>query len=161
MKRIHPTLFRSPQSDVYSFGRIMLQVCSPTHFYSRAMIHLNDQQILTGKVPYHYYAREAQVVHAISKGVIPKRPSQELVTDRQWTFMQRCWTPVDADQSRPGDEEIVEFVRQELSNREGLKEVFVDEERQAYGYSSPLQVVSTLAPLSEVHFQRNDSGTDQ
>ncbi|KIJ10290.1 hypothetical protein PAXINDRAFT_86264, partial [Paxillus involutus ATCC 200175] len=87
----------SPRSDVYSFGRIMLQ-------------------ILTGKVPYHYCTREGQVMHAISKGEIPKRPRQELVTDRQWSFMQRCWMPLGADEPRPGDEEIVEFVRQELVN---------------------------------------------
>jgi hypothetical protein len=28
--------------------------------------------------------------------------------------MQRCWMPVDVGESRPGDDEIVEFVRQEL-----------------------------------------------
>ncbi|KIJ06109.1 hypothetical protein PAXINDRAFT_140859 [Paxillus involutus ATCC 200175] len=90
-----PHIAPSPQSDVYSFGRIMLQ-------------------ILTGKVPYHYFTREAQVVHAMSRGVNPKRPSQELVTDSQWTFIERCWTPVNADQSRPGDQEILEFAKQEL-----------------------------------------------
>ncbi|KAF8839143.1 kinase-like protein [Paxillus ammoniavirescens] len=90
-----PQIIPSPRSDVYSFGRIMLQ-------------------ILTGKVPYHYWTREAQVMNAISRGVIPQRPRQELVTDRQWLFMQRCWTPVDAGELRPCVDEIVEFVRQEL-----------------------------------------------
>ncbi|KAF8839733.1 kinase-like protein, partial [Paxillus ammoniavirescens] len=88
---VNPT----PRSDVFSFGRIMLQ-------------------ILTGKVPYHYYIRDAQVLYAISKDIIPRRPSQGLVTDRQWTFMQRCWTTVDAGELRPCDDEIVEFARQEL-----------------------------------------------
>ncbi|KIJ07795.1 hypothetical protein PAXINDRAFT_139697 [Paxillus involutus ATCC 200175] len=72
-------VFPTPRSDVYSFGSIMLQ-------------------ILTGKVPYHYYVRESQVLSAISKGMIPKRPGRALVTDRQWTFMQRCWMPVDGDE---------------------------------------------------------------
>ncbi|KIJ12551.1 hypothetical protein PAXINDRAFT_14630 [Paxillus involutus ATCC 200175] len=54
----------TPRSDIHSFGGIMLQV-------------------LTGKVLYHYYSRETQVLHAISKGEIPKRPNQALVTDRQ------------------------------------------------------------------------------
>ncbi|KIJ07120.1 hypothetical protein PAXINDRAFT_90906 [Paxillus involutus ATCC 200175] len=83
----------SPQSDVYSFGGIMLQ-------------------ILTGKVPYHYLVNDAPVVLAIRKGETPKRPSEDLVTDRQWAFMQRCWTP--ATVARPSGEEIVEFVRREL-----------------------------------------------
>jgi len=95
-----PHIIPTPRSDMFSFGRIMLQ-------------------ILTGKVPYYYYTREAQVVHAISQGRTPKRPSQDLVTDRQWSFIQRCWSPVDADEyARPDDEEIVEFVGQELVDHE-------------------------------------------
>ncbi|KAF9233560.1 kinase-like protein, partial [Melanogaster broomeanus] len=92
-----PQVVPTPQSDVYSFGRIMLQV-------------------LTGKVPYYYYAREAQVVHALSKGDTPKRPQagQVLVTDHRWAFMQRCWSSIDAGRRRPSDEEIVEFIRWEL-----------------------------------------------
>ncbi|KIJ04673.1 hypothetical protein PAXINDRAFT_32981, partial [Paxillus involutus ATCC 200175] len=67
-----PDVLPTPQSDVYSFGRIMLQ-------------------ILTGKVPYHYYPREARVRDAISKGIIPMQPDPPVVNARQWTFMQRCW----------------------------------------------------------------------
>ncbi|KIK93122.1 hypothetical protein PAXRUDRAFT_789472, partial [Paxillus rubicundulus Ve08.2h10] len=85
----------TPQSDVYSFGRIMLQV-------------------LTGRVPYHYYVRDSQVLSAISKGNIPQRPGRALVTDRQWTFMQQCWMFIGMGEPRPRDDEIVEFVRQEL-----------------------------------------------
>ncbi|KAF8839731.1 WD40 repeat-like protein [Paxillus ammoniavirescens] len=94
----------------------------PLNFYgSRAHLHariqsnvLIDDNGRAWKVPYHYYIRDAQVLYAISKDIIPRRPSQGLVTDRQWTFIQRCWTTVDAGESRPHDDEIVEFARQEL-----------------------------------------------
>ncbi|KAF8839132.1 kinase-like protein, partial [Paxillus ammoniavirescens] len=92
-----PPIVPMPHSDVYSFGRIVLQ-------------------ILTGKVPYYYYNRDMQVLYAISQGITPQRPSQALVTDRQWSFIQRCWAPLDAVESdpRPCDDDIVEFIRQEL-----------------------------------------------
>ncbi|KAF9219413.1 kinase-like protein [Gyrodon lividus] len=85
----------TPQSDVYSFGGVMLQV-------------------LTGKVPYHYYSHDEWVLVAISKGETPKRPNQALVTDRRWTFTQRRWTPVDAGRSLLSGDAIVEFTRNEL-----------------------------------------------
>ncbi|KAF8129311.1 kinase-like domain-containing protein [Boletus edulis] len=88
-----PRVSATTQSDVYSFGSIMFQ-------------------ILSGKVPYHYYKREAQVLHAISKGKTPKRPSSALVTERRWMFIQRCWSAVDT--LRPLSEKIVEFTGKEL-----------------------------------------------
>ncbi|KIJ07683.1 hypothetical protein PAXINDRAFT_90024, partial [Paxillus involutus ATCC 200175] len=98
---------------------IMLQVCPSTAlFFSRASIHLSDRQVLTGKVPYHYYPREARVWDAISKGIIPIRPDPPLVTARQWTFMQQCWMPVGVGEPRPHADKIVEFVRQELVDSE-------------------------------------------
>ncbi|KAF8550643.1 kinase-like protein [Imleria badia] len=62
------------QSDIYSFGSIMLQ-------------------ILSGKIPYHYYSRDMQIIAAISRGVTPTRPDNPHVTDRRWGFIQRCWSP--------------------------------------------------------------------
>jgi hypothetical protein len=77
---------------------------------------LNDHQVLTGRVPYHYYISDGQVLYAISKEIVPKRPNRALVTHPQWTFMQRCWMPVTvgAVESRPLDEEILKFAMQEL-----------------------------------------------
>ncbi|KAF8437621.1 kinase-like domain-containing protein, partial [Boletus edulis BED1] len=83
-----PYVAPTTQSDVYSFGSIMLQ-------------------ILSGQVPYHYYKHDGQVVLAISKGKMPRCPSSELVTERRWTFIQRCWSTVDIVRSRPSSEGIV------------------------------------------------------
>ncbi|KAF9231038.1 hypothetical protein BU15DRAFT_56627 [Melanogaster broomeanus] len=60
------------QSDIYSFGRIMLQV-------------------LTGKIPYHYYLIDPLVILAISQGEDPRRPDLAVITDRRWAFIERCW----------------------------------------------------------------------
>ncbi|KAF9238956.1 kinase-like domain-containing protein, partial [Melanogaster broomeanus] len=90
-----PKVSPTTRSDIYSFGRIMLQV-------------------LTGKIPYHYYPVDARVVLAISQGEDPQRPDLAEVTDRRWAFIQECWSTVDEGQSRPSDEEVVEFTRDEL-----------------------------------------------
>ncbi|KAF9236614.1 kinase-like domain-containing protein, partial [Melanogaster broomeanus] len=90
-----PKFVPTTQSDVYSFGGIMLQV-------------------LTGNVPYHYYVRDIQVMHAILIGEVPRRPSCDLISDHQWSFIQRCWSTDDAGRQRPSNEELVEFTRREL-----------------------------------------------
>ncbi|KAF9233976.1 kinase-like domain-containing protein, partial [Melanogaster broomeanus] len=90
-----PKFDPTTQSDVYSFGGIMLQV-------------------LTGNVPYHYYVRDMQVMRAISTGETPRRPSCDLISDHRWSFIQRCWSSDDAGRQRPSNEELVEFTRREL-----------------------------------------------
>ena len=84
----------------------------PVFYAPHDLMHVG--QILSGKVPYHYYTREAQVVHAVSRGMTPRRPSSVLVTERRWMFIRRCWSTVDIAQSRPSSEEIVAFTRGEL-----------------------------------------------
>ncbi|KAF8838106.1 kinase-like protein [Paxillus ammoniavirescens] len=88
-----PRVVPTPESDMYSFGGIMLLA-------------------LTGKVPYHYYPRDERVLLALSRRETPKRPSGKLVTDTQWTFIQTCWA---SPNWRPSDEEIVKFIRHELA----------------------------------------------
>ena len=112
-----PRVAPTTQSDVYSFGGVMLQVRgthSPTCPTARSHIHIG--QILSGKLPYHYYTREAQVVHAVSRGMTPRQPKSAMVTERRWMFIRRCWSTVGVVRSRPSSEEIVEFTEEELAN---------------------------------------------
>ncbi|KAN0073841.1 Protein kinase-like domain containing protein [Tylopilus felleus] len=84
----------SPQSDIYSFGSTMLQV-------------------LTSKVPYHYYTNDAQVPIALSRGLRPARPDDPPIDDLHWEFMQRCWASQNkraGKNVRPSIEEVVDFL---------------------------------------------------
>jgi serine/threonine protein kinase len=79
----------SPKSDVYSFGGIMLQV-------------------LEGKVPYHYVGNHITLLKLISCGTRPKRPLASVVEDRDWIFIQSCWS--EDMEHRPTSEDILDFV---------------------------------------------------
>ncbi|KAJ7715268.1 kinase-like domain-containing protein [Mycena metata] len=60
------------RSDIYSFGSVTLE-------------------ILSGRIPYHYLRKDAQVVIELHKGNKPRRPAVSFVTDAQWSFIQHCW----------------------------------------------------------------------
>ncbi|KAG1795550.1 kinase-like domain-containing protein, partial [Suillus subaureus] len=62
------------QSDMYSFGNIMLQV-------------------LTGNVPWCHLTCDFQITYqVVIEGKIHPRPHDLYVTDRHWNFMTRCWS---------------------------------------------------------------------
>ncbi|KAG1841652.1 kinase-like domain-containing protein [Suillus subalutaceus] len=77
------------QSDMYSFGSIMLQV-------------------LTGHIPWWDLAKDTAVLLKVIGGEIHPRPNICYVTGQQWDFMTCCWstTPID----RPPAEEAIQFV---------------------------------------------------
>ncbi|KIJ06834.1 hypothetical protein PAXINDRAFT_91427, partial [Paxillus involutus ATCC 200175] len=68
-----PPLQLSSQSDIYSFGSIMLQV-------------------LSGDIPYHTIKGDNQVLYAIAQAIKPDRPQTSNMTDERWEFIQRCWS---------------------------------------------------------------------
>ncbi|KAG2039029.1 kinase-like domain-containing protein [Suillus americanus] len=86
-----PSLVRSTASDVYSFGGIMLMV-------------------LEGKTPYHYIAGQMHIMMQKIKGITPNRPSESVISNTEWDFIQRCWL-LDMD-GRPLDSEILTFVEE-------------------------------------------------
>lgn len=70
-------------------------------------------QVLTGKVPYHYYKYDAQILVALSRGLRPARPDEPPIDDLHWEFMQRCWSSQSkrlSKNTRPSIEEVVDFL---------------------------------------------------
>ncbi|KIJ10912.1 hypothetical protein PAXINDRAFT_16134 [Paxillus involutus ATCC 200175] len=84
------------KSDIYSFGSIMLQVCS-------------------GEVPYVHLQSDAQVLLALPTGAKPPRPQTACMNDRIWDFIQRCWLTEELGAERPSAEEALHFIEEELS----------------------------------------------
>ncbi|KAG2076584.1 kinase-like protein [Suillus decipiens] len=80
------------QSDIYSFGSIMLQV-------------------LTGKLPWSHL-NCMQILQAVIKGQEHPRPENNHITDQYWNFMLSCWsnTPI----NRPSAENTLKFIVHEL-----------------------------------------------
>ncbi|KAG2743557.1 kinase-like protein [Suillus brevipes Sb2] len=84
------TSVATTQSDMYSFGNIMLQV-------------------LTGNVPWCHLTRDFQISYqVVIEGKMHPRPNDAYVTDQHWNFMARCWSMTFPD--RPPANEAVEFV---------------------------------------------------
>ncbi|KAJ8587863.1 kinase-like protein [Rhizopogon salebrosus TDB-379] len=81
--------FSSTQGDIYSFGCIILQV-------------------LSGKIPYHYFQRDTQVFFAISTGVKPVRPDTSCINDAQWDVVQQCWL---SPEQRPTVEVLHSYIK--------------------------------------------------
>lgn len=52
---------------------------------------LTLQKLLSGRIPYHYIYSDAQVVIELHKGVKPRRPAPQFITDAQWNLIQQCW----------------------------------------------------------------------
>lgn len=81
-------------SDVYSFGSIMLQV-------------------LSGEVPWSEVAAEHVIVQKLTNGQVPRRPST--VSRTHWAFIRKCWSPIPRNaarpSSRPSASEIVDFLK--------------------------------------------------
>ena len=85
----------------------------------RITFHPNDnaydaEQILSGKIPYHYYSRDVQIIAAIFRGETPARPDDPRITDHRWGIIQRCWSPFRIVVERPSSEEIVAFLTDDL-----------------------------------------------
>ncbi|KAG2115777.1 kinase-like domain-containing protein [Suillus discolor] len=82
----------SEQSDIFSFGGIMLQV-------------------LTNKIPYYYLPNDAAIVLCIARSETPSRARYPELLEKYWTFMEQCWSTDPRD--RPSTEGADVTIRNE------------------------------------------------
>lgn len=97
------------QSDIYSFGCVMLQVSIV--FITLAPLVLPMDQGLTGKPPFSEFKRDAQVVVAIALGKKPLRPKLPAIADHHWTFIMNCWSIKDC---RPSAQQVDAYIKEQL-----------------------------------------------
>ncbi|KAG1848904.1 kinase-like domain-containing protein [Suillus subluteus] len=83
----------SEQSDMYSFGGIMLQV-------------------LTNKVPYYHLTNDAAIILCIAKSQTPSRFRYHELPERYWEFIEQCWST--DPQDRPSTEGVDTAIRNEF-----------------------------------------------
>ncbi|KAG2073653.1 kinase-like protein [Suillus decipiens] len=88
----------SEQSDIFSFGGIMLQV-------------------LTNKIPYYYLVNDAAIVLCIAKSEKPSRARYPELSESYWTFIEQCWSTDPRD--RPSTGGANGTIRDEFSSLSG------------------------------------------
>ncbi|KAG2116775.1 kinase-like domain-containing protein, partial [Suillus clintonianus] len=81
------------QSDIFSFGGIMLQV-------------------LTDKIPYYYLPNDAAIVLCIARSQKPSRPRYPALVEKYWQFIEECWSTDPLD--RPSTEGADGVIRTEF-----------------------------------------------
>ncbi|KAG2115765.1 kinase-like domain-containing protein [Suillus discolor] len=83
----------SEQSDMYSFGGIMLQV-------------------LTNKVPYYHLTNDAAIILCIAKSQTPSRSRYPELPEKYWQLIEQCWST--HPQDRPSTEGADVTIRNEF-----------------------------------------------
>ncbi|KAG0703871.1 kinase-like domain-containing protein [Suillus ampliporus] len=83
----------SEQSDIYSFGGIMLQV-------------------LTNKIPYYHLSNDAAIILCIAKSETPSRSRYPALPDKYWHIIEQCWST--DPQERPSTEGVDGDIRNEF-----------------------------------------------
>ncbi|KAG1882776.1 kinase-like protein, partial [Suillus subluteus] len=82
----------SEQSDIFSFGGIMLQV-------------------LTNKTPYYYLRNDGAIIWAMQKSEKPCRSRYPVLPEKYWEFIEQCWSTDPRD--RPSTEGADVMIRNE------------------------------------------------
>ncbi|KAG2073651.1 kinase-like protein [Suillus decipiens] len=90
----------SEQSDIFSFGGVMLQV-------------------LTNEIPYYYLANDAAIVLCIARSETPSRARYSELSEKYWQFIEQCWSTDPRD--RPSTDEANETIRNEFYSLSGSR----------------------------------------
>ncbi|KAG2095090.1 kinase-like domain-containing protein [Suillus discolor] len=85
----------SEQSDIFSFGGIMLQV-------------------LTNKIPYYYLPNDAAIVLCIARSEKPFRSRYPGLPEKYWRFIEQCWSTNPRD--RPSTDGADVTIRDEFDS---------------------------------------------
>ncbi|KAG1891986.1 kinase-like domain-containing protein [Suillus subluteus] len=83
----------SEQSDIFSFGGIILQV-------------------LTNKIPYYYLPNDAAIILAMHKSEKPSRSRYPVLLEKHWQFIEQCWSTDSKD--HPSTERADQVIRNEF-----------------------------------------------
>ncbi|KAG1782946.1 kinase-like protein [Suillus placidus] len=83
----------SKQSDIYSFGGIILQV-------------------LTNKIPYYHLSSDAAIILCIAKSQKPCRSRYPVLPDEHWKIIEQCWST--DPQVRPSTEKVDGEIKNEF-----------------------------------------------
>jgi serine/threonine protein kinase len=85
------------ESDIYSFGSIMLQVFS-------------------GKLPWSEVAAEHLIIKKLTDRQIPRRPSN--ISQIHWDFIRSCWSPSPFNSTHPSSRPSASRINDFLKNTE-------------------------------------------
>jgi serine/threonine protein kinase len=111
---------RTPQSDVYSFACVCLEVRPRNFLY---IIHLLTSvlQMHTRRAPFYHLTHDTSVCLKVTQGNRPPRPNEAdcwgiKLSDSLWELMGRCWT------AQPTKRPSLDLVVAELKNGQNSQE---------------------------------------
>lgn len=124
---VHDTTQLTPRCDVWSYGSLILEVgrtisASSSLFrfthdsYSCVLPSRHFTQVLTGKVPYHQFESDREVVHEIMRGNKPKHAGAGISADI-CMFIESCWS--DDPSRRPSASAVVRTITRLRDDRLG------------------------------------------
>lgn len=81
---------RTPQSDAYSFGCVILEVAHPARRVRRPLT-TSIVQVLTLKSPYPDVVHSATVLYRVFEKQVPYVQTED-VPDEYWEVAEQCWS---------------------------------------------------------------------